>query len=385
MKQYLIFIILILTFSACKKDKNDMESPESIPTYHAFTGEIGTNDNSCLMSNDNNLILCGTNGTNITIIKCSKSGSLIYKKDFFTGNYSNASGIVETPNQDLLLCGSTLRNGAVSHMDILLIKTNSNGDTLWTKTYGSVKEDYGYQIIKTNDNNYLICGITYRDTTSGFCDIYLLKIDSNGDTIWTQSYIDQDQEMPFHLMETQNGEILVTGTNEDNSNPRGLYLLKIDALGNKLWDKTIGAGLWKWGYSTIELSTGDLLTCGQGPDIVWGRSQTLILKTDLLGNILWEKNYGELELSETGFALKQNNDSTYTVTGASYNISTTEHDIIVFKIDQSGNQVWYKMFGSPTTDWGMNLLKDVNDVNIISGDCNGNIFMTKIDNNGVFQ
>ena len=78
-------------------------------------------------------------------------------------------------------------------------------------------------------------------------------------------------------------------------------------------------------------------------------------------------------------------NNTYTITGSSYDENTTQADIIVLNIDANGNQLWGEKFGSEISDWGANLNKDTNDGNVITGDYNGSIFMTMLDNNGEFK
>ena len=243
-----------IVLSSCKKDDEEINPTETFPTYFTFSGGIGTNDNSTIISSDNNLIICGNLNDNISIIKISKTGEEIWRSDFNAGNMSEAYSITQTTDNDLFVCGKTYRNYSDTRMDVLLIKLNSSGDTTWTKTYGGDESDYGMNIISTSDGNILLAGKTESFGAGSFGDIYLLKVNFNGDTLWTKSYSDQDQEVPFSLIETTDGEYLVTGTNEDDSNYRGLYLLKVNSNGEKLWDKTIGLGLWKWGFSTIELS-----------------------------------------------------------------------------------------------------------------------------------
>jgi len=382
-KQLPLLLLTVFLSISCNKDNEEIKPLDNEPVYFTFNGQIGTNDNSTIVSNDNNLIICGNLDDNISIIKISKSGSEIWRNDFYAGNTSEANSIIQTTNNDLFVCGSTCRNYSVTRQDILLIKMNSSGDTIWSKTYGGTESDYGKNIIATSDGNLLIAGKTESFGAGSFGDIYFLKINLNGDTLWTKTYSDPDQEVPFSLIETINEEYLVTGTNEDNSNPRGLYLLKVNSSGEKLWSKTIGSGLWKWGYSTIELSNGDLLTCGHYTSN--GYSQVLVIKSDNLGNTIWEEEYGEAKLSEKGNSIKQNYDETITIAGSSYDISTMQDDIILFKIEQDGTQVWFKKFGSSDSDWGINLIKDTNDDNIITGDYNGSIFMTKVDNSGNFK
>lgn len=377
-----LFILTMFFLSSCNKEKNP-EGTLSNPTYYVFNGKIGTNDNSTVVSKDNNLIICGNADDNISLIKISKLGESIWRKDFSAGNMSSGLALVKIENGDLFVCGETFRNWDASRRDILLVKTNAEGDTIWTKTYGGMENDYGKNIIETSDGNILIAGKTESFGAGSFGDICLIKVNYDGDTIWNRVYAHPDQEVPFCLIETTDGEYLVTGTNEDNGNPRGLYLLKVNADGGKLWDKTIGAGLWKWGYSTIELSNNDLIICGQYT--IGGYSQILVLKTDNQGNAIWERDYGEDNLSEKGNSIKQNLDGTFTITGSSYDVNTMKDDIIVLKIDQDGNQSWLKRFGSSESDWGMNLIKDTNEDNIITGDYGGSIFMSRIDNNGNYK
>jgi hypothetical protein len=382
-----LIIISLFIFTSCEKNNNEPEKNE--PIYFTFNGTIGTNDNSTLLSSDNNLIISGNTGNEISILKISKSGEKIWRNDFYAGNMSSASAIVESENGNFFICGETFRNWENSSVDILVVKTNSNGDTLWTKTYGGQEKDYGRKIITTSDGNILIAGKTESFGAGSLGDIYLIKLDYNGDTLWTKNYTDPDQEFPYHLLETQNGEYLVTGTNEDNNNPREIYLLKVEPNGTKLWDKKIGPPTWKWGYSTIELSNNDLLICGQHT-IGEGYSQVLVVKTDNLGNTIWEKEYGEDKLSEKGNSIKKDLNGTFTITGSSYDVNTMQDDIIILKIDETGNQVWFKKFGSAETDWGVNIIKDINDDNLITGDYNiggsdNNIFLTKTDKDGNFK
>src|SRR4029078_10269550 len=100
---------------------------------------------------------------------------------------STAFGIAETGNQDIFICGYTFTFTNNTSADVLLIKLNASGDTLWSKTYGGSKDDFGYSIINTQDNNLLMCGVSYSYTTEGYSDLYLIKVNTDGDTLWTKT------------------------------------------------------------------------------------------------------------------------------------------------------------------------------------------------------
>lgn len=383
MKQFtLLTIIIIMFLISCNPDNDILLTPETQPNYFTFKGQVGAIDNSTLASLDNNLIVCGNNDNNLFILKITKQGKQIWRNDFSAGYNSYASGISEV-NGNIFICGSSTKELSGSNSDVLLIKINSSGDTIWTRTYGGVDADYGKNIISTSDGNLLIAGKTESFGAGTFGDIYLLKLNTDGEILWTMSYPDQDQEVPFHLFETKNGEYLVTGTNEDNNQYRELYLLKISSAGQLVWNKKIGPPTWKWGYSTIEIQSGDLLTCGKHTSN--GFNKVLAVKTNSQGKVIWEKEFGINNLSEEGCSIKQNYDGTFTIAGRSFDQSTGLTDLILLKIDQNGDLVWRKIIEKLSFQSGINLIKDSNDGNIITGSYNDNAIMIRVDSNGIFK
>ena len=383
------FILLaLIALFACKK--NSTEPVNNEPNYFTFDGSTLKSDNSTIVSSDNNLIICGNANYDFywSLIKTTKLGNELWRNDFPSDDWwQNGCALVEVENGNLFVCGDTHRNMANSGVDILLVKTNPDGDTLWTKTYGSQDYDHGQNIIETSDGNILVSGHTGGSDSIPAGDIYLLKLDYNGDTLWTRRFVDPGKQIVKHLLETKNGEYLITGANQDNGNPYELYLLKVDANGTKLWDKKIGPATGKYGHSTIELSNDNLVICGYHKEGAGGYSQVLVVKTDNMGNPIWDQEFGEDSTSEKGNSIKQNLDGSYTITGSSREIDTDYDDIILLKIDQTGNQVWFKKFGGPATDRGRNLIKDSNDDNLITGDFGfaGPIFLIRTDKDGNFK
>jgi hypothetical protein len=379
MKRLSLLGILLLSFTACKKDSD----PESQPTanYNTFPGSIGSNDNSTCFSSDGNLLICGNTGygADLSVLKITKTGTQIWRKDFNAGIMSTATGITER-NGEIFVCGQTQRNYALNKADVLLTKLSATGDTIWTKTYGTTEDDHGRNIIATSDGNILISGITYGFGVVTYCDIYLIKVDPDGNILWEASYPDIEQEVAYNLMETQNGEYLITGTNEDTDNSgRQLYLLKVNASGQQVWNKKIGSA-WKWGYSSIETASGDLLICGEQYN-PFQTSQVMLIKTDNLGNVIWSKEFGE-SASEEGNSIKQNPDGSFTITGRTQ--INGQSKVILIKIDENGNQLWFKKFNDYYGGNALNLLKDGDD-NILTGNRNEGIFMTRTDGNGNFK
>src|SRR5690348_7357362 len=98
------FILTLALLCSCKKDKEVVPTaPEPNPIYFTFSGQIGTNDNSTVVSSDNNLIICGNSGTNLSVLKITKGGTQQWRKDFAAGNNSSASSIIQSPSQDFFI------------------------------------------------------------------------------------------------------------------------------------------------------------------------------------------------------------------------------------------------------------------------------------------
>ncbi len=392
MRQLISVLIFCLLIISCKKsDTDELVYPEPLPTYFTQQGNIGNFDHSTICSISNNLLFCGNTTNNITVLRTTKTGDLLQRKDIYAGYMSVAHAIAELPSGELFICGTTARNYNLAKVEILLVKTTSSGDTIWTKTYGGAEDDYGDQIIATTDGNLLIGGSSNSYSSDVFNDIQLTKINPNGDLIWSKTYSDPDQETLFHLLQLKKGGYLVSGTNEDNGNARQAYILKTDADGNKLWDKKIGPADGRWAFCTIELPTEQLLICGM--HTVNGYGQILLIKTDQSGNTLWTKEYGLATITEEAYSLKANLDGSLTVIGSSYDVTTMNNDVFILKVDETGKELVFKTFGGAQSDKGINLLKDSNDDNIITGTTfsygnnasSGNIFLTRTNVDCVFQ
>jgi outer membrane protein assembly factor BamB len=384
MKMVLPLLSILLLCNSCKKDPGDPILPdEPTPDLKVFEGQIGANDNSTIATPDNALLICGYNGNDLFVIKTSKEGALIWRKDIYANGAGKAYGITQIENEDIFICGLTYRNEDVTGEDVILMKLNPAGDTIWTKTYGGLDDDIGRSIINTQDGNLLICGSTLSLSPFFSQHVYLIKLNYNGDTLWTRTIQELQGAYPFHVMQTKNGEYLVTGRASDSSSKPALFLLKLNEDGTVRWIKTKGNGIEQWGMSSIEDANGNLVVCGK---ITTGSlSQILLLKTDDQGNVIWEKEYGEVYLTEQGNAIELNEDGSYIITGGSEEQHSGQNGIVLLKVDQSGNQLVLKDFGHSYNDYGMNIIKDTNDDNIITGQYSGYIFLTRTDNNCVFK
>jgi hypothetical protein len=114
-------------------------------------------------------------------------------------------------------------------------------------------------------------------------------------------------------------------------------------------------------------------------------AQIFIIKTDSRGNILWSKEMGDSEHNEIAEVIRQNNDGTFIIAASYCTTYSSLPDLQVIKVDQKGDFVWSRIFQTSGVGMGLNIVKDLNDDNIITGDNDAGIFLTRMDNNGFFK
>ena len=260
------------------------------------------------------------------------------------GGISNDWGscVQQTSDSGFILTGGTYSYGEGSE-DVYLIKTNKNGDTLWTKTYGGNGGDFGSRIIQTIDGGYLISGRT-SSFGAGLCDIYLIKTNSVGDTIWTKTFGGIDDESAGSVIENSDGSLIVVGsTNSYSTANSAAYILKTDANGLLLWSKT---------YEKSNISgAGDVHKTNDGNYFVSGytyenyyNSKLFLLKINENGDTIWTKTISNPDGGLLGAKISPTSDNGIIFTGTMFFING-EAKIYMLKTDTTGNVIWFKKYG----------------------------------------
>ena len=378
-----ILVGLFFLFSSCEKEDPNISDN---PVFNYFTGYFG----NALISNSGisgeNLILCGSHEGVYFVSKISLEGEEIWRNDFHIQRASFMNSIVQAPNGDLYACATysyetsshdkNHMGGQSINKAKLLVKLNSEGDTLWTKSIGDTYSDNGNHMLYTSDDKLLVIG---RKSTSAPFDngnVYLKKIDLSGEIMWTKEYVDIGSI--GNVIETNSGDILLTGTFGYYTPAFQFFCSRFNSNGDSLYTYTSDLIPSSSG-STIELANGDLVSCGRNDEDIF------ISKHDYQGNLIWRKIIGEPSYIEIGGKIKQDQDGTFTISGAiRENLNESEFEILLIKVDENGELIWRKQFPERNDMYGWILLKDYDDNNIILGSSENDFFMTKLDSDGNF-
>jgi len=191
----------------------------------------------------------------------------------------------------------------------LLIGWNSSAEVIvqFEKTFGGVGYDGGYSVKQTLDGGYIIGGLTWS-SGSGTRDAYLIKTDANGNALWTKSFAPDKKAMFWSVIQTLDGNYICAGSLTDIGGPNRAWLVKVDPNGNQLWSKTYGGS---WAISVQQTADGGYILAGAGGIGIY------LAKTDADGNMIWQNSYDAARY-EDGRFVQQTSDGGYIATGVAY-------------------------------------------------------------------
>ncbi|UCC79268.1 MAG: T9SS type A sorting domain-containing protein [Candidatus Zixiibacteriota bacterium] len=245
------------------------------------------------VTNDGGFVIAGytmfgVNSEQIFIAKTDGEGNLVWSRAYGGPNAERAWDVRETPNGDFVVLGWTESFG-MGRSDIYVIKTDSNGDSLWTRTYGSDGTDEGRSLLLKEDGGLIIAGKIYAPGT--YVNMAIISTDSNGDTIWTKIFPEGDYQVANSITATSDGGYIFAAIS--SGYPDISKILKIDSNGDSLWCHTLefptqdlycrsiiqssDGGYVIAGYSGYYSSLRDVFLCKLASDIVGVNDGTIRL------------------------------------------------------------------------------------------------------------
>jgi len=374
--RFLFFILFAtLAFNSCKKDET---------TEMYLRG-----GNSMITTNDGNMLIAGynnstDNGYDGYLIKVSPDGNQLWSKNYGSSYTDGFYNVINAVDEGYVAVGF---QSVASYGESMLyiLKTNESGDKQWEYFGDGLQSNMGFGITQTHDNGYIACG--YIQDGNNDRDLYLVKINTLGEKVWEKHYGTKNDstntganddayaiiaagDSGFYLTGSMNGDVNCCGKS---------FLMKISADGDSLWTKVYSEAL---GYSIALTNDGNIIIGGA---INKNGQDAYLLKADPAGEIIWEKSYGSATGYDFGTSLVQVFDGGYAVTGFSSQSGSSNQDISLFRIDQSGTLLWSKTYGGDNVDQGFGLVSNTDGGYNIAGMSNSGgsfVFLNKTDSEG---
>jgi hypothetical protein len=299
---------------------------------------------------------CTSSGvsSDVFLIRTDTLGDTLWTRTYGGTSVDAAYSVQETADSGYVIAGNTSSFGA-GYNDVYLVRANAAGDTLWTRAYGGTSTDESYSVVQTCDGGFVIAGYTWSFGvgTPDSVNVYLVKTDARGDTLWTRFYGGIGSDVGSSVRQTSDSGYIIAGTTcTFGSTPDSddVYLIKTDAQGDTLWTRTYGGKRNDGGRSVIQVADGGYVIAGYTFSFGAGSQDVYLIRTDASGDTLWTRTYGGASYDD-GCSVQSTTDGGYIIAGATGSFGAGIYDVYLIKTDSQGDTLWTRTFGGASSDW----------------------------------
>jgi len=221
--------------------------------------------------------------------------------------------------------------------DLWLVKTDFAGIEVWSQTFGGTDLEEGKCVQQSSDGGYIIVGYIKYFMTANW-DVLLIKTDDNGSEIWSQTFGGIDLDEGAGVQETSDGGYIIVGRSASlGAGATDVWLIKTDAEGNELWNRTFGGVHRDCGNCVRQTVDGSYIILGKTQSLGAGYIDVWLIKTDADGNTIWNQTYGGF-FEDIGYCIQQTIDGGYIITGntSSFGGNITDAFLLRLEGDETG-------------------------------------------------
>ncbi len=363
----------LLLFVSCDREDRITDSNPFL-TWETYVGGAGSDVGNAIISTfDDGCVVVGytysfgAGGSDIYLIRMNRDGDTVWTKTYGADRYDAGYSIAHTLNGGYIIAGQTA-SSAASRYDIFLIKVDSKGNMIWKRLYGGSRNEAAYSIETLPDGNSIIAGFT--DSFGSGLGVYLLKINQLGDTLWSKVLLD-DVDI-HHIVAASNvdGGLYITGSHAFRINYRlqsDAFIIKTNSEGDTLFTRLIGGNEDEMGYSVVATPDGGCIAAGTTQSFGAGSDDVYLIRLNSSGDIVWTRAYGDRGRDIANYIISSF-DGNYIIAGSTYSYAGADKDILLMKIDIDGNLIWAKSIGSPyTTEWANSVAQAIDGGYVLTG------------------
>jgi Secretion system C-terminal sorting domain len=274
----------------------------------------------------------GEGETEVLLIKTYSDGEVEWDRTYGSENTNRFSFCTQKTNDGGFVSCGVITNSTHFIQDIMLIKTYSDGNVEWSQTFGGEYRECGYSIYQTEDDGYIVSGYIILGVP-GPRKILLLKIDSDGNEEWNQIIDVYDQATGYTVKQSSDGGYLITGT-AFSVNETSFFLIKTDLNGEVIWNQSIPTPESFESIGSQETEDGGYVILGNVMD-EYGNLDMSLIKTDSSGGIVWNQMYEGC----SGNDIQLTGDNGLIITGATYS-EDEGINLWILKTDFNGETLW---------------------------------------------
>jgi dipeptidyl aminopeptidase/acylaminoacyl peptidase len=298
-------------------------------------GGISDDDVTSILEIDDGYVIAGitesfgSGDEDFWLISTTTDGSELWSRTFGGPALDRAESLQHTPDGGFVIGGRTMSFGA-GREDAWLIRTDEDGNEIWSRSYGGAWDDDAYAVLVTDDGGYVLCG--HSGTDEGEFDMWIAKVDEQGMVVWEQTFGETGWDNAYSCLESRDGGYVLAGYTESSSgDDLDVWLVKTDGQGSLIWESVFRGSGRDTAFSVRETRDGGYVLSGSSDSYGDGDSDIWLGGTDARGNFLWTTTLGGEE-DDYGFGLDLTSDGGYIVGGYTYSFGEGNGDGYVVRL-----------------------------------------------------
>ena len=293
--------------------------------------------NSLRQTADNGYIIAGCTYSYdvavsaVLLIKTDENGNDVWFKTIDGPKGEGAYSVQQTADYGYIIAGTTYSYGA-GHEDFWLVKTDAEGEVEWSKTLGSQDHETARSVWQTSDGGYIIVGGTSQNVFYDNSDVLIVKTDEAGNETWSKTLGGDDDDAVFSVQQTSDGGYITAGsTKSHGAGYPDIWLIKLDSNGEEVWERTFGGLGGARAYSMQQTTDMGYIIAGTTQSFGAGSFDCWLVKTDAEGEMQWNKTFGGPEW-EAAYCVQETSDGGYIVVGSTDSYGAGSFDFWLVKL-----------------------------------------------------
>ncbi len=314
----------------------------------------------CIRTSDGGYVITGSvynpsTRDDLLLIKLDKDGDHIWSRAFGGINSDTGYDVIETSGdgitgKGLIIVGATSSFGEKDG-DVWLLRTDGSGIEVWNFTYDLGGAEQGLALVETSDGEFVICG-GLKENTNFTNDMMMIMVESTGEEIWNKTFGGDGDQIGRDVITMQDGNLMVIGDSEPFNGIEMITIWKVGTSGIEVWNQTYGSQrMWNMGYRLEQIAGGDILAFGLQMTMPGSGLSFILVRINDGGKEVWTKTYtGGGNSRPSSMTVNQTG---ITMVGSSNGFGIGGDDIYVVRADLSGNEKWHTYYGGSSSDTGV--------------------------------
>lgn len=297
-------------------------------------------------------------------MKFNSSGDTVWYRIYGGANSDMGYEIVPAHDGGYVMAGYTSSFGAGGN-DVYLVKIDENGEQQWQHTFGGISSDYGYHLKRTNDNGYIIGGRT-NSFGMGSYDMYAIKTNQYGLATlpgWALTYGTTGSDGAEWVEPLADGDYLIAGYSDNGTPETKILLVRVDGSGAERWRKWFGIGDYVKCIGVLDLGDDGFFVAGESST---GDEDDLYLaRLNTAGNVIWQKTIA-IEGVQTATSIVRTADGAVVLCGTTSPVGSDDNLAYLTKIDLNGNVLWERFYGDIPGEYAFTNVTTVSDGGLLA-------------------